>query len=133
MIEIEPFTARQARKSALVVATVFALLSGWQVYRARPTLAMTFGVLAVILLVCSAIPVAAVRFHRAWMTLAGVLGYVNSRILLTIMFYVVLTPLGLMMRLTGSDPLERRKGNEPSYWHHRAATRQTREGYERSF
>lgn len=133
MIEIEPFGLRQARKSALVVATVFALLGAWQVYRARPTLAITFGALAVILLLCSAIPPAAMVFHRAWMTLAGVLGYVNSRILLTVIFYLILTPLGLVRRLFGSDLLERRSGREPSYWRRRTATRQTREGFERAF
>ena len=133
MIEIEPFTLRQARKSALVVAAVFALLGGWQLYRGRPTVAMTLGVLAAILVVCSAIPPAAIVFHRAWMTLAGVLGYVNSRILLAIIFYFILSPLGLIKRVFGSDLLDRRRGKAPSYWRHRTATRQTREGFERAF
>jgi hypothetical protein len=133
LIEIEPFTLRQARKSALVVAAVFALLGGWQLYRARPTVAITFGVLAAILVLCSAIPPAAMVFHRAWMTLAGVLGYVNSRILLAIIFYLILSPLGVIKRVFGSDLLDRRSGKAPSYWRQRTATRQTREGFERAF
>ena len=40
---------------------------------------------------------------------------------------------GLVARLAGHDPLERRKGNERSYWRARLQTRQSHDGYERSF
>jgi len=133
LIEIQPFTVAQARKSTLVVAGVLAFLSGWQVYRGRPTAASVFAVAVVVLLACAAVPRAATWFHRWWMTLAEALGYVNSRILLSLLFYGILTPVGLAVRLAGHDPLERRKAVEGSYWRKRASTRQSREGYERSF
>lgn len=39
--------------------------------------------------------------HLLWMMLAKILGYINSRILLTIIFFVILTPIALLMRLLG--------------------------------
>lgn len=133
MIDIEPFTLKQARKSTLVVAGVLALISAWQMYRGRPTAAAALGMASATLLVCAAIPVAATNFHKWWMTLAGVLGYVNSRILLSGLFLLAIAPIGLMRRLLGHDPLRRRGGREASYWRQRTATRQLREGFERSF
>jgi saxitoxin biosynthesis operon SxtJ-like protein len=133
LIEIEPFTVRQARKSTLVVAVVLALISAWQLYRGRPTASTVLAVIVGVLLVCAAIPALAVRFHKYWMTLAGVLGYINSRIILGVLFYLLMTPVGLVLRATGHDPLGRRKGKEPSYWRKRDATRQSREGYQRAF
>jgi Saxitoxin biosynthesis operon protein SxtJ len=45
-----------------------------------------------------------------WWKLVHVLGYVNARIILTILFTVLLVPIGLFWRLTGKDPLGRRRG-----------------------
>jgi len=39
--------------------------------------------------------------HLTWMQLAKVLGYINSRILLSVIFFVFLTPIALLMRLLG--------------------------------
>jgi len=133
LIEVEPYTQTQARKSTLVVAGVLALIGGWQAYRGRDAAVMALGAAVAALLVVAAIAPAAMWFHKWWMTLAGVLGYVNSRILLGAMFYLVLTPTGLLMRLLGNNPLERRRGDPGAHWHKRSNTRQTREGYERAF
>ena len=133
MIEIGDVTVSQARKSTLVVAGVMALVSAWQLYRGRSTAAGVLGATVALLLVCGAIPAAAVRFHKYWMVIAGVLGYVNSRIILSALFFLIVTPVGVIVRLAGHDPLERRGETERSYWRPRSRTRQSREGYERAY
>jgi hypothetical protein len=106
----------------------------WQVYRARPTAALVIGGIAVVLLGAALfIRPAAVAFHRAWMGLAGVLGYVNTRILLSLMFYVLMTPVGCILRVSGHDPLERRTRSRDSYWIRRGQSRQRTEQFERAF
>ena len=67
------------------------------------------------------------------MAFAGVLGYINSRILLSLMFYLVIAPYGYVMRFFGRDILHRRGPRQDSYWIRRAKTRQPREQYERLF
>ena len=135
MIEIgvQPFTLKQARKSTLVVAAVMVAIAAWQAYRGHQGLAQGFGAGAAVLFVAAAIPPAAKFFHKWWMTLASVLGYVNSRILLGIIYYIVMTPIGLVARIAGHDPLYRRAARRPSYWHRREQRRQTRQGFERAF
>jgi hypothetical protein len=44
-----------------------------------------------------------------WWKLAMVLGYINARVILTIAFVLVLTPMGLLWRLIGKDPLSRHR------------------------
>jgi hypothetical protein len=46
--------------------------------------------------------------YRTWMALGHILGWVNSRIILGIVYYLLVWPVGLMMRLAGKDPLRRR-------------------------
>ena len=49
--------------------------------------------------------------YKAWMKLGYLLGWVNSRIILGIIFFVILLPIAILMRLFGYDPLKNnRKG-----------------------
>ena len=58
---------------------------------------------------------------RVWLAFAEVLGAVNSRILLGAIFYLFLTPIALLARLTRGDflHLKKRAGADRSYWHAR--------------
>lgn len=64
---------------------------------------------------------AAALVARAWLKLAEALGAVNSRIILTAIFLLFLTPIAVLARLTRGDflNLRRRAGGERSYWHRR--------------
>ncbi|MGI8654592.1 MAG: SxtJ family membrane protein [Pyrinomonadaceae bacterium] len=131
-----PVTDRQARKTALVVACVLLALAAWNLYRGRTAYVMVLGGLGSLLLVVASplLPAAvARRFHVLWMGAAALLGAINSRILLSLMFYLVFTPYGFISRLAGRDPLNRRTANGESYWTPRKKTRQTKQGFERLF
>ena len=55
--------------------------------------------------------------YDIWMKFAAVLAWVNTRIILIVMFYLVFTPIGLIMKLFGSDQLGLRMEKEKeSYW-----------------
>ena len=130
----KPVTDAEARKTALVVAAVLFAIAAWNFYRGRTNLVAGFGAAAGALVLAGLLlPAVARRFHVLWMTLAAALGYVNSRVLLTLMFYAVFTPYGFVSRLFGRDPLRRRGARDDTYWTTRKTTRQTRAGFERLF
>ncbi len=55
--------------------------------------------------------------YTGWMKFAFVLGWINTRILLGMFFYLILTPTGLLMRVFGSDLLDEKMEPEvTSYW-----------------
>ncbi len=127
-------TDAQARKSALVVGAVLAAIAAWNLYRGRTTVVIVLGAIGVALLAVALLsPALARAFHKAWMRLAVFLGHVNSRVLLTLMYYLVFTPYGLASRMFGRDPLRRRAEPQASYWTERKRTRQSREQFERLF
>lgn len=127
-------TDAQARKSALLVAAVLLGIAAWNLYRGRTTVALILGALGGALVVVGLlVPPAARAFHTAWMRFAVVLGHVNSRVLLTLVYYLGVTPYGVVTRLVGRDPLRRRGAKAGSYWVERKATRQTPEQFERLF
>lgn len=127
-------TNAQARKTALLVGGVLLAISAWNYHRGRMTIVEVFGSLGTLLVVAGVfVPPVARAFHTGWMKFAHALGWVNSRVLLTVLFYGVFAPYGFLSRVLGRDPLGRRKRGGETYWTTRKATRQTAEQFERLF
>ena len=53
--------------------------------------------------------------YKFWMKIGHVLGWINSRVILSLVFLVVLLPIALIMKLFSYDPLRRKKGDQNSY------------------
>ncbi|WP_421764922.1 SxtJ family membrane protein [Ekhidna sp.] len=69
------------------------------------------------LAILSMIPVLARQINRAWMKLAQILGWINSRILLTIVYAFILVPLAMISRLFKKDPLHIKWNDERSTYY----------------
>ena len=127
-------TNTQARKTALIVAGMLLLLAAWNYHRGRTfVVAVLSGIGAVLVVIGLLLPTLAVGFHVFWMRVASIFGWVNSRILLGLLFYGVFAPYNLIGRLLRRDKLDRRKPRQSSYWIRRKHTRQTKERFERTF
>ena len=53
--------------------------------------------------------------YRIWMRLGHILGWLNSRIILGLVFLIILQPIALIMRITGHDPLKTKNHAQKSY------------------
>ena len=60
-------------------------------------------------------PAALRPVYKIWMKFSEALGYVNSRIILFIFFYLILMPFGLILRAFGFDPMHRKLDDRSSY------------------
>ncbi len=108
---------RELRTFGIAMIVGFGLLAAlayfwWH----RPTVALVFASVGGVagLLGLSGTR-AAMVVYLPWMAIAFVMGNVVSRVLVTAFFFLVITPMGLVMRLVGRDALQR-KNRRPSYW-----------------
>ena len=53
--------------------------------------------------------------YKGWMTLGLALGWVNSRLILGLIYLIILQPIAIVMKIFGYDPLRLKKSNERSY------------------
>jgi hypothetical protein len=120
MAEIQPRkkSRRAEREFGLIVGGVLLLLSSWWLYRGRfPAVTQVILPLGSLLVLLGLIfPAALVWPNKAWMALAEVLAFVSTRIILGFVFFGIVTPIGLVKRLFGWDPLHRRAARSDSYW-----------------
>jgi len=105
------------RSFGTLFVVVFALLGTYWWWRGDAGHRWAFGLSALTLLVTLAKPDWLAPANRAWMKLAELLHRVVSPIALGIMFFCVLTPMALVIRLIGRDAMKRRFDPAAStYW-----------------
>ena len=125
---------RALRRAAFAVGGVLLSFAAWLLFRHRaPQIRVGLAGAGALLVLAGALVPARLRAaYLGWMALALALGWVMSRVVLTLIFAVVLTPLALLARLTGKrflalepDPAA------PSYWVRRESGRRRR--YDRMY
>ena len=60
-------------------------------------------------------PLLLFRVYKGWMKLGFILGWINSRIILSLVFYLILLPISLLMKIFNYDPLMKKRINKISY------------------
>lgn len=109
-------TAREGRRFGLTVGLVFLALGGvsrWRGHSIAPLVLWTLGVLFTtggLFLPGQLGPV-----HRAWMSAGHLLSRVTTPLFMGIVYFGVITPMGLLLRWFGRDPLLHRP-SETGYW-----------------
>jgi len=104
------------RSFGLSVGTVFCVIAALLFWRRRLLGAEIIGTLGFTLVLLGAVWPSLLKWpHIWWWRVARVVGDFNARVLLGVMFVVVLVPVGLIWRLTGRDPLARRRGASPGW------------------
>lgn len=106
-------------KFTAVMALSGTLVSGLLHARgliARPTFFTIAGTLAAVTLLSLLRPAWFRGFYRAGMTASWHVGQVMGRVLLTVFFLLIVTPMGLLLRLAGKDLLALRRRPTDSYW-----------------
>jgi hypothetical protein len=108
----------EEKRFGLAVGGVLAVIGGLLVFWRHRTAAGLALLLpgALLVFLSFAAPGALVVPRSHWMKIARILGRVNTAVLLFLVFYLVLTPLGLVLRLLGRDELRRRRAPEDSMW-----------------
>lgn len=133
----------ELKKFGIVMFTALLVLSGivtgigWWLHG---TIGMTkiyvlngIGVL-VFLLPGLIYPASLTLVHKYWMRFGMALGWVNSRIILSLVWYLVFTPVSIYFKITGYDAMHRKPDpNAKSYWIDRTKDEYKPKHFERQF
>jgi len=109
-------TPAEGRKFAFPVGTAFLVLAGIVWWRGHVTVAMVFGAMGSLLLLAGlVIPGRLTGLYNAWMGFAFAISKVTTPIVMGITYFIVLAPIGLLMRLFGKNPIMRHP-QDGSFW-----------------
>jgi len=100
---------RRLRHFGLIVGGIFAVMGLWPVVlRAAAPRLWALGLAVVLVVPALVLPRSLTYVYRIWMAAAEILGWINTRIILSIIFFGIATPMGIIMRRFGRDPMRRR-------------------------
>jgi Saxitoxin biosynthesis operon protein SxtJ len=122
------------RNFGLVFAAVFALMGLAPLVHAGGVRLWPLPVAVAFLAVTAVRPGALAPLNRLWFRIGILLGKVMTPVMMGVLFFVVVTPVGLLMRLCGKDPLRlKREPAAKSYWLERSGLGLTAESLKDQF
>ena len=125
--------ANAERSFGISVGAVLCVIAAVLAWRGRTTSAATAGAIGALLLGLGLVYPPLLKVPSAiWWRFSEILGRVNARVLLTVLFAIMFVPLGMAWRLTGKDPLARRREKWPG-WSPYPARYRDRKHYSRMF
>jgi hypothetical protein len=99
-------TPKQLRSFGFIVGGIFVIIGLWPaLWRDEALRVWALALGGLLLLPAMAYPQSLRWPYQGWMALGQVLGWINTRIILGLIFYGLFTPIGLVMRWAGRDPL----------------------------
>lgn len=110
-------TRNELRKFGFTMSAVLLLVAAFLFWKQKPSMqyflyaGLGLGVLGLIL------PQLLRPFYYFWMALAVLMGFVMTRVILTLLYFGLFTPIAILVRLLGKDLLEERwNKNAETYW-----------------
>ena len=125
----------EIKKFGMGLTVLLCLIGGWQLYKGNINVYVWFfGFAGLVLVLSFFAPIILKPLYKVTRTVGDAIGWVNTRILLSIIFYVIFTPIGILSRLLRKDLLDRRLDKDAkSYWNKKDNGVFAKEQYERQF
>jgi len=119
---------KEFRSFGLLVGTVFSAIGVWPLLMRGEALRLwAIGLGGALILLGGMSPGLLAPVHKVWMQVGHVLGWVNTRILLGLVFFGLVTPMGIVFRLRGKDVMRQTFARDsPTY---RVLRRPRRQGH----
>lgn len=110
-------TSRELRKFGITMAVALGIFGSLFLWRDKPAWPYLYAAAGMFLFLGVIAPRLLAPVEWAWMKMAHYLGLVMTRVILTITFYLVVTPLAVAMKLFGRDPMNRKfDPDATTYW-----------------
>jgi len=113
-------TKKQLRQFLFIIG--LAILAGltWALIKGNSRITLLFSALLIFLFLGWLWQSLLIFFYRIWMSLSHLIGSLMSHIILTLIFFLIFTPIGLILRISGKRPLDLKLEKEKnSYWQSR--------------
>ena len=124
----------ELRKFGITIGIIIFLIGGFLFYKEKD-FSHVFMVAAIALIGFGMIlPIILKPIYLVWMTFATILGWFMTRLILSFLFFVIMSPIGLVSRLLGKDFLGINNNTSlSSYWNYRDNDKEKNQIYEKQF
>jgi len=122
------------RKFGITIGIILMIIGGYLFWKEKE-LFLTLLTVGVVLSVFGiAAPVILKPIYWGWMIFATILGWIMTRVILSLLFFLVFTPIGVVSRLLGKQFIELKwEKSKGTYWNYRSNKHLQMENYEKQY
>lgn len=125
---------RELRNFGITLGIIFLVISGFLFWKEKDSLTLFIAISITWFFTAIVIPSVLKPVYWIWMIVGIVLGWLMTRVILSFLFYLVFTPIGLILRFFGKQFLELSWDNsKESYWNFRVNEEIKKGSYEKQF
>ena len=128
-----PTSKKDIKSFGITIGIVLFIISGMLMYYGKDAYQIIAIIASTFIGLGFIFPVLLKPIYFPWMIFATILGWIMTRFVLSIVFYFILTPIGLVTRILGEDFLALKKLQSDSYWNHRDSSKELNQNYEKQF
>ena len=122
------------RKFGITVGIVLLIIAGFLFWNEKESFQIFLKVGTILFVLGIAIPVILKPIYWIWMIFATILGWIMTRVILSLLFYVIFTLIGLILRSFGKQFIELNwDKTDSTYWNYRSKGVFEKEKYEKQF
>ena len=122
------------RNFGITIGIILLVISGFLFWKEKESFQIFLAIGITLFFTTIAIPFVLKPVYWIWMIVGIILDWFMTRVILSLLFYVVFTPIGLILRFFGKQFLELRWDNsKESYWNFRVNEDLKNENYEKQF
>jgi Na+/proline symporter len=125
---------KELKKFGFTIGAVFSLIAAILYYYSNLNYIWLISAGMLFFALALTLPKLLLPLQKGWMILALILGTFSSHVILLLLFYLVITPIGLLGRIFGKDFLDEKFDvKTKTYWNYRKAEKYSREKTEKQF
>jgi multisubunit Na+/H+ antiporter MnhG subunit len=122
------------KKFGITMGIILTIIGLYLLWKKNDYFEYLFFLAAAFFILGLLLPVALKYVYKAWMSLAVVMGFIMTRVIMVIIFYLLVTPIGLIASVTGKKFLDMKiDKSAKSYWLSRDKSLKVKADYERQF
>ena len=122
------------RKFGIIVGIVLLIIAGFFFLKEKESFQLFLTIGTVLFVTGIVIPFTLKPIYWVWMVFSTILGWFMTRVILSLLFYVVFTPIGLIARLFGKQFLGLKMDHsKQSYWNMKTVEASNTQNYEKQF
>ena len=126
-------TRKDLKNFGFTIGFILLIISGLLFYKEKNLFVYFLCIGSMLIGLGGIAPVILKPIYKIWMIFAVIIGWIMTRVILSVLFFSIITTIGIFTRLIGKDFLSLKSRNQKSYWNSRDREYELNQDYEKQF
>ena len=124
---------KDLKNFGVTIGFILLMISAFLFVREKDSFIYFFLIGSILIILGVITPVILKPIYKIWMTFAVIIGWIMTRVILSVLFFSIITIIGIFTRLIGKDFLNLKSKNKESYWNIRNKEYELNQDYEKQY